>query len=421
MNWRKEHPIPRGWYPAVETERTMDKCAAYVHQTPLMRKFYGDDWRLPEYQAYYWEWRYLEAKRKGNIKGFLQEHPNDDIEALQPKKDLVFDISETEKQYQDRLGYSVWAITGEQIQDRFHPAESEVDYEKVRFRVSYNGTVHDVYGRQRKEMVWEFVPLKQPTEKGGMIFDADCKLLVFEWPEAGYDYSIGVDTAGGDGGDNTVICVNRRSIDGQQPDLQVAEFASSKVPHAMAHAWIMAVAALYSAEMEGKEPLVAVEQVYGSGDAAQIQMKVHGYKRFYKFSRLDGKNPKQDQKKSNREGWFTFSWSRTFMLGMYKNAVENHWFKLNSPFLLRNEIPAFQIDRTAGGKTRFDHESGKHDDRIFASAIAYIIFNDTESMSRRVERKFMGETKELELNYGWPEGIGVSYQSVADGFERNAR
>ena len=109
------------------------------------------------------------------------------------------------------------------------------------------------------------------------------------------------------------------------------------------------------------------------------------------------------------------------MLGMYKNAVENHWFKLNSPFLLRNEIPAFQIDRTAGGKTRFDHESGKHDDRIFASAIAYIIFNDTESMSRRVERKFMGETKELELNYGWPEGIGVSYQSVADGFERNAR
>jgi hypothetical protein len=282
--------------------------------------------------------------------------------------------------------------------------------------VSYNGVIHDVHGAQAKELIWEFVPLKQPIEKGGDIFHADCKLLVFKWPEPGYDYSVGVDTAGGSGGDNTVICVNRRSIDGTEPDEQVAEFASNRVPHAMAHAWILAMCALYSAEMP-REPLVAVEQVYGTGDAAQIQMKMHGYKRFYKFSRLDGKNPKRDQKKSKREGWYTFDWSRTFMLGMYKNAVENHWYKLNSPFLLRNEIPAFQIDQAAGGKTRFDHESGKHDDRIFASAIAYIIFNDTESMSKRVEHKFVGETEEIKVDYGWPDGIGVPYNQVADGFE----
>lgn len=165
-----------------------------------------------------------------------------------------------------------------------------------------------------------------------------------------------------------------------------------------------------------REPLVAVEQVYGTGDAAQIQMKMHGYKRFYKFSRLDGKNPKRDQKKSKREGWYTFDWSRTFMLGMFKNAVENHWLRLNSPFLLRNEIPAFQIDQAAGGKTRFDHESGKHDDRIFAAAIAYIIFNDTESMSKRVEHKFVGETEEVKVDYSWPDSIGVPYGLVAEGF-----
>lgn len=417
--WTKEHPIPRNWIPILETERTMTKCAAYVHQTPLMRKFYGDDWRLPQYQAYYWESKFLEARRKGNAKGFLQEHPCDDIEALQPKKDLVFDIAETEKQYEQREGYTVWAITGEQIQEKFHPDESLIDYNTDRFRVSYNGIMHDVHGRQAKEMIWEFVPLKQPVERGGDIFDADCKLLVFKWPESGYDYSIGVDTAGGTGGDNTVICVNRRSIDGTEPDEQVAEFASSKVPHAMAHAWIMAVAALYSQEMP-REPLVAVEQVYGTGDAAQIQMKMHGYKRFYKFSRLDGKNPKRDQKKSKREGWYTFDWSRTFMLGMYKNAVENHWLTLNSPFLLRNEIPSFQIDQAAGGKTRFDHESGKHDDRIFASAIAYIIFNDTESMSRRVEHKFVGEIEEVKVDYSWPDSIGVPYFTIADGFEVGA-
>jgi hypothetical protein len=418
VTWRKEHPVPAGWQPSIiETRRTMEKCAAYVHQTPLMRKFYGDGWRLPDYQAYYWEWRYLEARRKGNVKGFLQEHCCDDVEALQPKKDLVFDISETEKQYQTREGYSVWAITGEQIQEKFHPDPMEVDYKADRFRVSYNGIMHDVHGRQAKEMIWEFVPLLQPQEKGGEIFNADCKVLIFKWPEPGYDYSIGVDTAGGGGGDNTVICVNRRSIDGTEPDEQVAEFASSRVPHAMAHAWIMAMAALYSQEMS-KEPLVAIEQVYGTGDAAQIQMKMHGYKRFYRFSRLDGRRPKQDQKRSKKEGWYTYDWSRTFMLGMYKNAVENQWYKLNSPFLLRNEIPAFQIDQAAGGKTRFDHESGKHDDRIFASAIAYIIFNDTESMSKRVEHKFQQEEKMPDINYSFPDGINVPYSTIGEGFEQ---
>ena len=412
---RAAHPVPVGWSPRVETSRMMSKCAAYVHQTPLMRKFYGDDWRLPDYQGYFWERRFLEARRKGNEKGFLQEHPCDDIEALQPKKDLVFDMSEIDKQYQTREGYECWAITGEQIQEKFHPSPQEIDYTRDRFRCSYHGVMHDVNGSRSKEMIWEFVPLKTPIEKGGDIFDADCKLLVFKWPEAGYDYSVGVDTAGGSGGDNTVICVNRRSIDGTEPDEQVAEFASSRVPHAMAHAWIMAIASLYSQEMP-REPLVAVEQVYGTGDAAQIQMKMHGYKRFYKFSRLDGKNPKRDQKKSRKEGWYTFSWSRTFMLGLYKNAVENHWYKLNSPFLLRNEMAAFQIDQSEGGKTRFDHEAGKHDDRIFASAIAFVIFNDTESMSKRVEHQFVGEEKVVELDYSYPDSISIPYNVVAEGF-----
>ena len=188
----------------------MTKCAAYVYQTPLMRKFLGSGWRMPDWQAYFWESRYQEYRRKGNAKGWLQEMPCDDIEALQPKKDLVFDLSETEKQYQLRDGYEVWAITGEQIQEKFHPSPSEVDYDRPPFRCSYHGVMHDIHGRQAKELIWEFVPLLQPVEKGGEIFNADCKLLVFQWPEAGYDYSVGVDTAGGSGGDNTVICVSRR-------------------------------------------------------------------------------------------------------------------------------------------------------------------------------------------------------------------
>ena len=38
------------------------------------------------------------------------------------------------------------------------------------------------------------------------------------------------------------------------------------------------------------------------------------------------------------------------MLSTYKTAVENHWRKVNDPFLLKHEIPAFQIDKTEGGE-----------------------------------------------------------------------
>jgi len=416
LDWSREHPYPQGWEPHLfETRRMMQKCAGYVHQTPLLRASYGDGWRLPLRQAYWWEQSFLEARRKGNEKGFAQEHPCDDVEALQPKKDLVFDLSEIDKQEETRQSYTVWAITGEQIQEKFHPDPLEIDYDKPRFRSSYLGVVNDVNGRHTKELIWEFVPIRQPVERGGDIFNADCKLLVFEWPQAGYQYSIGVDTAGGGGGDNTCISVNRHSRDGAEPDTQVAEFASNRVPHAVAHAWIMAIAALYSEESD-REPLVAVEQVYGTGDAAQIQLTAHGYRNFYKFSRLDGRNPNSDKRRSNRMGWYTTEWSRSFMLGLFKNAVENHWYKLNSPFLLKNEIPSFQIDKTQGGKIRYDHEDGKHDDRIFAAAIAFVICNDTDAMSRRVESRFEGEEKDVQTDYSYPMGINVPYSQVAEGF-----
>ena len=50
-------------------------------------------------------------------------------------------------------------------------------------------------------------------------------------------------------------------------------------------------------------------------------------------------------------------------------------------------------------------------------AIAFIIFNDTESMSKRVEHKFIGERQPLTIDYSYPQGIGVPYSVVAEGFE----
>ena len=53
------------------------------------------------------------------------------------------------------------------------------------------------------------------------------------------------------------------------------------------------------------------------------------------------------------------------------------------------------------------------------TAIAYIIAHDIESMSRRVERKFVPDAQARpEINLAFPPGLAVSYEQIADGFER---
>jgi hypothetical protein len=224
-----------------------------------------------------------------------------------------------------------------------------------------------------------------------------------------------VDNSGGTGKDGTYLSVTAKANYGNEPDFQAASFWCNKVDPSLIHPYIMALVSLYKSEMpEGLEPTVGIEQVYGLGDTPQIQMLSMGFNKrhLYHFSRLDGKNPEADKKRSKRLGWYTTEWSRNFMLSSFKTATENHWLKLNDPFLLKHEMPAFQIDQTEGGKTRWDHQNGKRDDRIFGAGISYIILNDTESMSRRVMNKFEGDEKEVAVNYDYPVGINSTYEDM---------
>jgi hypothetical protein len=413
--WRREHPVPKDWQMLTETRQMMAKAAEYVHQTPLIRKYAGDGWRMQDFQAYYWEQELKEARRKGEENSFYQERPMDDNEALRPKKDLVFNLMEVKKQEETRQDYTVWSIIGEQVQERYCPDPVDIDYDADRFRVSYDGNITDLRGRMAKTFWWEFVPIKQPVETGIDLFDVERKCMIFRWPEAGYTYGIGVDNSGGTGKDGTYLSVNGKAIYGNEPDFQAACWWSNKTDPSLVHPYIMALASLYGSEMpDGTHPIVGIEQVYGLGDTPQIQMLSMGWNKrnLYHFSRLDGMNPEHDKKKSKRMGWYTTEWSRNFMLSLYKTAVENHWRKVNDPFLLKHEIPAFQIDKTEGGKTRWDHQDGKRDDRIFGDGIAYCIMNDTESMTRRVLNKFEGDEEEIEIDYGYPVGINSTLEEM---------
>ena len=128
-SWRHDHPVPVNWEPINDTRRMMAKAAEYVHQTPMLKKYMGEGWRMPDFQAYYWEQSLLEARRKGEENSWFQEMPMDDIEALRPKKDLVFNQLEISKQDESRDAYSVWAIKGEQIMEQYWPDEQDIDRE----------------------------------------------------------------------------------------------------------------------------------------------------------------------------------------------------------------------------------------------------------------------------------------------------
>lgn len=340
----------------------------------------------------------------------------DDIEALRPEKELYFSLTEIEKQDQAREAYTCWAITGEQIDTRFHPDSLLIDYDREQFLVTYDGHLHDLRGRQNKTFEWALVPLKSPRERGIELFNANNMLLIFEWPEEGFDYGLGVDNSGGTKQDNSVVVVNRHSLRGAEPDKIAAIFTSNTINPAMMHSWVMAMAALYRVDgMPHGEPVVGIEQVYGMGDVTQNQMLAMGYKRFYKFSRLDGVNPNKDKRKSKRLGWFTHDWSRNFMLSLFKNAVENHWYQLNDPFLIKQELPSFQASQSETGRTKFEAAQGKRDDRIFAAGIAFVVLNDTESMARRVEKPFTGsEGEEIQIDYSFPVGYNATYDQVAE-------
>ena len=79
-------------------------------------------------------------------------------------------------------------------------------------------------------------------------------------------------------------------------------------------------------------------------------------------------------------GWINTYQSRTLALDHLEQAIRQGHFTTPDVFLLR-EIKDFVVTETAGGKTRADHERGKHDDLIMATTIGWSVIS-----RRRVHR-----------------------------------
>lgn len=394
--WITTRKIEENWTPSRETRSMMAKAKMYVSHDPLLSEVLGKDWTMGPEQAWYWEVNYVDYKSRGREKLWAQEMPCDDIECFQSSFDSVFGNDLLAELHEARTkNYQIYAIEGQGIEDKFAPYDEDIDRgigeeaPPPRRIVQYKNARGESY-------TWTLIPLldscievpDDPMDPGmeNALEQADGKLLIFHEPRAGMDYTIGVDSGQGVGGDSTVISVWAKGKGGV-PDIQCAEFSSNLVSHIEAYPFVMAIASLYMKHMDHpREPLVSIEVLAAVGDMVQLQMGKMGYSRFHQFVRYDSK--KISKRKAVKRGWFTTSWSRPLLVDGFTHSVKNGWVEIHSPFLLA-EMKNFEVHMTGGGKEKLEHADGSHDDRVFAGAIAVFTSHDLDAMVERGKKRYI--------------------------------
>lgn len=377
-DWLKKFPIPDGWEPMPETRKHVRRCELYIRSTPFLAAVVGPGWSMPRHQQWFWEFNYAEAVKSRTQRVWLSQMPADDTEALTGKNDLVFDpeVIEVVSESRDR-GYQAYAIVGNSIDEGFEPAVEEIDYRKPRIPIhweSHRGMHYD----------WLLIPLL-PLDESSEKFSMD-RLLVFEPPKQGRDYSCGIDTADGLNREysDRAVCNVTNSAKGNYPDIQVAEFTSLRVNPAQMVGFAAALAAWYGPMCRDPRGVkFCIEQRERPGDDCQHQLKLMGFTFHHEMVGYDGKVVKEQ---SNKLGWYSNSWSVPLMMNRFIEAITNGWYIPNSPWLIA-ELRDLEsvLER---GKTKMTHQSGKHDDRVRAAAQAYITRHHMDTLAERSKKKY---------------------------------
>ncbi len=404
-DWLKKFPIPAGWQPMKETRKHQQQCELYIRMTPFLSDCAGTNWAMPREQQYFWEFNYKAAVKSRTERTWFSQMPADDLQALTGKNDLIFDHEAIEVRSRAReLDYKEFAVVGKAIDDGFEPDPSIIDYDSPRIQIEW-------ISHREERFNWLLVPLlpldaKQLRDERSSLD----RLLVFEEPKRGRDYSIGIDTADGLGKDDEdrSVCNVTLSAKGNYPDIQCAEYVSNRVNPPQMVGFAAALGAWYGPMCRDSRGVkFCIEQRERPGDDCQHQLKMMGFLFHHDMIRYDDKKVKENN--SNKQGWYTNAWSRPFIMNRFVDAVNNGWFKPNSRWLLE-ELRNLERKVTLAGKTKIEHQTGKHDDRVWASALSYITRHHMDILSERSEKTYAvktGNIPELNVQYANVSSISV--------------
>jgi hypothetical protein len=221
------------------------------------------------------------------------------------------------------------------------------------------------------------------------------RIRVWKEPAEGHDYTFGIDTADGLGiadEDRSVLSV-ADSVTGEGCDEQVCEFVHNRVNSPQMVGFAACLAAWYSQGEESntiwtKDPRgvkFCIEQRERPGDDCQLQLKLMGFNWHHINTSYDAKNVRESR--GHTEGLRTNSVTRPMLTGRFVDAVTNGWYKPNSKWLIA-ECKDWERKTLATGKTRMDHRSGKHDDRIMAAAMSYFSRHAFDVMADRSTKRY---------------------------------
>ena len=390
-DWLKKFPLPAGYTPNEETRAQVCRAEAYVHTSEMLRRVLGEDWKMSLEKQWFWEFNHEDHKRRGVEKSWYRQYPCDDYEALLGDNDKVASnqlIEVMDQSSAKQPGTKVYMLAGDGVEKKHEPQDDVIWYgkdapERIRFHWDYESRTT----RKKERMDWMFVPvMPKPEEKNEPLG----KILIYEEVRAGFDYSVGIDTGTGVGGDRTAITVTRYGTE-SDPDYQVAEFAADSISLADCYTWIAALTAYYAKYMEWPpHPKLIIEQRRKYGDLPyHILSKTMGFRRWHDWvTNIDKKKYRESGgQKDPRQGFYTNAWSRPALLSNFLSSVENGWYVVRSKWLA-DEIKGLEQRVTGSGATRVDHASDEHDDRVFAAAMSYWTFHTLDVMAERSKKRY---------------------------------
>jgi hypothetical protein len=418
-DWLRKFPVPGGFLNnrLDATKKHIARCESYIRNTPYLSRIVGKDYQMPVEQQHFWEFEYRQAKEKHTLQKFAARMPADDFEALTGIHDSVFDIevlAELEENIYNvitvgdneikerRLPVQAYAIVGHDVDECFHPDPDSLDRTKESIKVEWKSF-------RGNEYEWTLIPLKDQDET----FETNTmdRLMVYDPPQRGYYYAMGVDTADGLGKedeDRAVLSITNNRFNGES-DQQCAEFTTNKVNSAQIVAFAACIGAWYGkGSPDGRGMKYAIEQIRGPGDTCQHQLKMMGFNNHHKPRRYDGKKIKENP--GSKEGWYSNGWSVPMLMSRFQEAVNGGWYSPKSKWLIE-ELRTLERHET-GGKSKMEHRSGQHDDRVRAAAVSYFTAHDFDILTERAQKRSAPPAKREK-----PKGPGSANQmSVSDGW-----
>lgn len=192
--------------------------------------------------------------------------------------------------------------------------------------------------------------------------------VMYEPPQKGFDYTIGVDPSWGVGQDRAAIHILRNGTV-HHTDKQVGEFCADTVNvHELTPICYM-LGNLYKNEAEDLEALMAVECNISDDIVHQLR-NTYNYTNLFIWKYYDNIR----RVMSNKLGWWTNSRTRPKIINKAIQYIKQGWWDISSPWMI-NELQNIQ---KLEDKARVEAAKGEHDDLAMAGFIALWSAHDME-------------------------------------------